>query len=306
MRLCLVLCGFCALIALSGARLSAQTVTVDYLEGRASQKTTADWAELSVGDTIPVDGSVKLEKHSLVQFKAGATAITLSRPGTYAIRRLLDTRASLRAAGAPQALAVAFSRIVRGSPERLDEAGGIRAEKMPVPEGLGIGVEAPTPTGMVDLPYLELGKRQIASGEYKEAIVSLLEAVHEIGPGDTREARFYLATAYSLSGDALRALGALSGFAPGGTEDWAPDFILLRAKLLEDTFAFTEATDLLLKQGGSFAADERRAPMYFFLLALAYRGNDDAARQNLCLDKVVSLAGETDLGVTAARLRGLP
>jgi hypothetical protein len=307
MRLRLVFSGFAALLALAGARLAAQAVTVDYLEGAASQRTSAEWAILSIGDTIPLDGSVKLEKHSLVQFKAAGAAITLSQPGTYVVRKLLAARASLRAAGAAEALALAFSRIAHGSRERLDEAGGVRAEKMPPGEGFDFEpIDAPTEESSVGQAYIDSGKQHIASGEYQDAIDSLLGAVGLIGPGDTREARFYLATAYSLSGDTRLALGALSGDASEGTEEWAPDFILLRAKLLEDTFAFTEAADLLVKMGGSLAADEERAPTYFFLLALAYRGNGDGARQNLCLDKVVSLAGETGLGVTAAQIRGMP
>jgi hypothetical protein len=306
MRLRLVVSGFAALLALATVRLSAQTVTVDYMEGSASQRTAAAWAVLSIGDMIPLDGSVRVDNHSLVQLATPGAAITLSRPGTYVIRKLLAARASLHAAGAAQAVAVAFSLIVRGSPERLDTVGGVRSERMPGVDDLGIDqLDVPTPT-VVNLSYVEIGKGQIASEDYKNAIDTLLEAVRLAGPGDTREARFYLATAYSLSGDTRRALVVIPGDAPEGTEEWAPDLILLRAKLLEDTFAFTEAADLLVKQGRSLAFDEERAPTYFFLLALAYRGNGDAVRQNLCLDQVISLAAESGLGATAAQLRQMP
>jgi hypothetical protein len=308
MRLSLVSLGFLALLALASVQLAAQAVTVDYVEGSAAQRTTAAWAVLSIGDTIPLDGSVKVDDHSLVQLKAPGAAITLSRPGTYIIRKLLAARASLRAAGAAQALAVAFSRVLHGSEERLDEAGGVRAEQMPPGEGFDFGSTRTPGSAMredsVGQEYIDSGKRYIASGEYQDAIDTLLAAVGRISPGDTREARFYLATAYSLSGDMRLALRMIPGDAPERTEEWAPDLILLRAKLLEDTFAFTEATELLVKQGASLAADEARAPTYFFLLALAYRGNGDAVRQNLCLDKVVSLAAESELGATAAKLRG--
>ena len=306
MRLRVVLPSVLAFFALTAVQLAAQEASVDYMEGTASQRIAASWSALSVGDTIPLDGSVKLEEHSLVQLKAGGATITLSQPGTYAIRKLLAARASLPAAGTAQALAFAFWRVVRGSKERLDEAGGIRAEKMPPGEGDVAPTGASTPEDVTEQSSIEKGKWQINSGEYQDAIDSLLEAVEKSSPGETSEARYYLATAYSLSGDTRRALGALSGAAPSGTEEWAPDFILLRAKLLVDTFAFADAAALLTKAGPMLARDEERAPTYFFLLALAYRGTGDIARQSLCLDKVIALAAETDLGVTAAELRRLP
>ena len=310
MRTRSVVSGFCAVLALSSFRLAAQAVTVDYMEGSASQRTTAAWAVLSIGDTVPLDGSVKVDDHSLVQLKAAGAAITLTRPGTYVIRKLLAARASLRAAGATRALAVAFSRIAHGSRERLDEAGGVRAEKMPLGEGFDFDSTgepaASTREDSVGQGYIDSGKKHIASGEYQDAIDLLLAAIGRISPGDTREARFYLATAYSLRGDTRLALGVIPGDEFEATEEWAPDLILLRAKLLEDTFAFTEAAEVLVKQGGSLAADEERAPTYFFLLALAYRGNGDVVRQNLCLDKVISISAESELGATAAQLRGMP
>jgi len=84
-------------------------------------------------------------------------------------------------------------------------------------------------------------------------------------------------------------------------------FLLLFAGLaLASMPAGAQGAVVELKDGGKLAVDEERAPTYFFLLALAYRGSGDATRQKLCLDKVVSLAADTDLGVSAARLRDVP
>ena len=70
---------------------------------------------------------------------------------------------------------------------------------------------------------------------------------------------------------------AIAGISPTGKEEWAPDLILLRAKLLEDTLRIRPAIEVLLTQGAGLAGDETRGQTYFFLLALGYRGTGDEA-----------------------------
>jgi hypothetical protein len=120
------------------------------------------------------------------------------------------------------------------------------------------------------------------------------------------EAAFCLATAYSLKGDPKSALSALVGVTVAGTEEWAPDYVLLRAKLLLDTFAFQRAVDVLLAAAPLLKNDPPRAQTWSFLLALGYRGTGDTASSAACLDTVQSLGPETELAISAARLRELP
>ena len=96
---------FVVIITLS----AAQGVMVDYLEGKASQRANGAWSLLSIGDTVPLDGSVKLEEHSMLQLKGQGASFTISQPGTYGLRSLANARAALRAAGAGAAVAVAFT-----------------------------------------------------------------------------------------------------------------------------------------------------------------------------------------------------
>ncbi|HTZ50369.1 MAG TPA: hypothetical protein VMF68_01860, partial [Spirochaetia bacterium] len=86
-------------LAAAAARLPAQSLVVLYLEGSAAQRTDGAWAPLSIGDELSASTSVRLEKLSLVQLRtpgSSIAAITLTQPGTYALRTVLASSASLR------------------------------------------------------------------------------------------------------------------------------------------------------------------------------------------------------------------
>ena len=74
-------------------------------------------------------------------------------------------------------------------------------------------------------------------------------------------------------------------------EGWAPDYALLKAKFFVDTCAFNQAIELLMGvgQSGVLREDEQRASMYFFLLALGYRGISDMENEKRTLSKVTSM-----------------
>jgi tetratricopeptide (TPR) repeat protein len=280
-----------ACLTLVATSATGQGVMVDYLEGKASQRADGTWSALSIGDTVSLDASVMLEEHSMLQLKGQGASFTISQPGIYGLRSLVNARAALRAAGAGTAVAVAFTRLIRGPAHVSSTAGGVRAERIDI-RGLGLEED-------VAPKYLEEGKRHLDAGEYEQAIEQLKQAT---SADERDEAGFCLATAYSLNGDPRGAMIALAGISPTGKEEWAPDLVLLRAKLLEDTLAFSPAIEVLLTQGAGLADDETRGQTFFFLLALGYRGTGDKASEKTCLEKVMAMGPETEMGTAAARL----
>ena len=312
-----LLSGFLFTSAQAGAQASTTALTVSYMEGTASQRTGSSWSVLSIGDQVPLDAAVKLERLALVHFKAPGASITLTQPGTYILRNLVEASASLRSAGAMEAAAIAFSRVLRGTGKPVNAVGGVRSEVMPREDFNSIrddggppGDSAPpsdsapavTPAGAA----IRTARDLISMESYQEAIDQLRDVDLMASTKESREASFYLASAYELAGDARSALAALGRASPKGDEEWAPDAVLLGARLLEDTFAWAQARDLLLKAGASLRWDEQRAPTYLFLLALAYRGTGEKEQQDIVLERIVSMDPASDLALAAARLRETP
>jgi hypothetical protein len=277
-----------ACLAGAAAPIGAQGLTVHYLEGSVSLHADSGWAALAVGDTVPADGQVRLDKRSLVQLKGRGATITLSQAGTYGISGILAARASLRAAGAPAAVAAAFSKIIHGG-GATGGAGGVRTETSG-------GLRGVTPSA----GELQDGKDALARGDYGEAIQHFTPAAERDPKG---EAGFCLAAAWSLAGDPKTALAVVSEVKPKGGEEWAGDYVLLRAKLLLDTYAYAPAVKILEAGHRTFDGDGERAPYYYFLLALGYKGSGHAARAGECFDTVAALAPGSDLAAAAARLR---
>ena len=302
---------------LLAADVQAQSLTVQYMEGAASQRTGSSWSALSIGAQVSLDATVKVEKLGLVQFQGPAASITLTQPGTYVLRNLVEASASLRSSGALQAAAVAFSRVLRGTGKQVNAVGGVRSEVMPREdlnniwdEGGPAGDSSPpsdtTPAVSPAAAAIRAARDLIAMESYQEAIEQLRDVDLTASAEESREASFYLASAFELAGDARSALAALRAASPKGDEEWAPDAVLLGARLLEDTFAWAQARDLLLKTGASLRWDEQRAPTYLFLLALAYRGTGEKEQQDAVLQRIVSMDPTSELGLAAAKLREIP
>jgi Tfp pilus assembly protein PilF len=80
--------------------------------------------------------------------------------------------------------------------------------------------------------------------------------------------------------------------------------ILLEAKLLEDTSAYKNAVTWLADN--DLSQDAQRAPLYYFLLGMGYRGEGDAENAKQVFSKVVSISRDSELGKAAEELMRNP
>jgi tetratricopeptide (TPR) repeat protein len=147
---------------------------------------------------------------------------------------------------------------------------------------------------------IQEGENFIQSGEYDKAIEKLTQTLDEATEEELSPVHVHLAYAYFLSGDSRDATRQLAGLKPVGS--WAGDYILLRAMLYLDTFAFTQEIQWLMQAGNDLSGDEQRAPIYYYLLGLGYRGAGDTPNETQSLSKVISFASENDLAESAAGL----
>ena len=150
--------------------------------------------------------------------------------------------------------------------------------------------------------FLDAGKQYLQSGQLKEAIEQFLLAFDAATEKESRQVQYYLAYAYSLSGDTRAALKHAAGLQSSSANEWASDFIILKAKLLVDSNAFVQEIAWLTQNGNDLSGDAQRAALYHFLLGVGYRGVGDAANAKASFSKVVAMSGESDLGKAAAQL----
>lgn len=275
--------------------LGAQEAVVAYIDGQAETLQGTAWGALAIGDAVGLDAAVRLGRASFLELSASGTTIALSQPGTYVVGNLLAASAKLRAGGIGSTLSTALSYLIKGSGRTQSSIMGARGAN----EGKSDDSAWVTSVGRL---YRDEGKDDIASGQYPKAINRLQQALDEASDDETPEIKYLLASAYNLNGDTRNSLKEASEITPTGGESWSSDFVLLKAKLLIDTNAFEQAVQLLTRDGASLAHDAQRAQLYFFVLALGYRGIGDSANEQAALAKAIVIAPASDVGNAGAAL----
>ncbi|MGA2763590.1 MAG: hypothetical protein ABSG17_09520 [Spirochaetia bacterium] len=276
----------------------AQGLTVVYMEGEADLQSGSSWVQLALGKAVPPNSSIRLTPGGLLQLKGAGVELTFSRPGSYVIRAVLAEREKISSAGAGAALLSSLRSLVFGPVTRSDANLGARGANESKPQDQGWAES----TAEV---FLDAGKEYVKAGKYVMAIEQLREALQSATEQEAPEIRYYLAYASSLNGDAPEAWKQISAI-HAGSEPWAGDFILLKAKLLEDSIANEDAVAWLTQDGNDLSRDSDRAPLYYFLLGLGYRGSGDGEKALQALSKVVSISATSDLGKAARELSQQP
>lgn len=281
-------------LVLAAVAVGAQNLTISYVEGHVELQRGQSWQELNIGDSIPANATVRLGADSYLEIAGGAQTISLSQSGSYAVNRLLSDSRQMSSAGVGSALSARLVALF-GTPTTKSATMGVRAKKAEDDNG----ISWVTSDAQV---YVDSGKEYIKSGDYQKAVDELKQAVDYATGGELPEAQYYLGYAYSLAGNTRDALKQVGGLKPGDVETVAADLVILKGTLLLDTSAFEQNVHWLTENAGLVSGDPERGPVYYLLLGLSYNGVGDKTNARENLQKVVSLAGSSDLGTTAATL----
>jgi len=283
------------LFAFAVCSVGAQELSVSYAEGDAQVRSGSSWVELSIWDRLTPRTTIQLSDGAYVELTWAGTKIVLSQKGTYSLREILASCRALDSAGAEKAILATLSSLLMRPAGNQSTASGVRS----VNEAKTNDSEWVTSNAQV---FLDVGKQYLGSGQHKEAIEQLLLALDAATEKESPQVQYYLACAYSLSGDMRAALKHAAGLQPSSADEWASDFIILKAKLLVDSNAFAQDIAWLTQNGNDLSGDAQRAALYEFLLGVGYRGIGDAANAKASLAKAMAMSGESDLGKAASEL----
>ena len=288
---------FLTALLLVSAVAGAQDFTVAYLEGEAQARSGTTWQDLAIGDKVPLEASVRVRELGLAQLRGNGIDIFLNQPGTYSLTEIVAARRQMSAPRVGAALANSFSYMAKGPTQRQSMIAGSRGASQSRSEDLA-WVET-----MAEV-YLESGRTFVESGQYDKAVDQFNQALDAADDIEVPEIRYNLANAYSLNGDLPEAWKQIAGIQPGPSAGWAGDFCLLKAKLLEDANAYTDALLWLKQDTRDLSRDAQRAPVYYFLLALGYLGSGDQQNAHDAFSKVVALSRDSDVGQAAKSFLG--
>jgi tetratricopeptide (TPR) repeat protein len=289
-----VLVAVSCLIA-AASPVSAQPISVTFVEGRVQLRSPTGWTEVAIGDVLPENGVVRLEKNSSVEFGDTANRLVLTHAGSYALHDLVSASRRLESNGVGAALSGTLKNLVSGRVSQQSAVMGVRGAN----ESKSEQMDWVTSDAQV---FVDSGKEYLKAGAYDEAVKQFEQAKDSASSTELPYILYCLASAHSLKGDTRLASSMIEGLTISGGEEWAPDFVLLKAKLDLESNAFQEEIAWLSGWKDSLSRDSRRAQVYYFLLALGYQGIGDESNVRVNLSTAVSLEAESAVGQAAKRL----
>ncbi|WP_455382643.1 tetratricopeptide repeat protein [Salinispira pacifica] len=287
-----------ALVLVAAAALAgAQGFSADYVQGVLSIEQSGSWYEVSIGDAIPADGTLKLGAGSYAELSNGAVTVKLSSPGTYRMPDLVKANETISSAHLGNLLSRRIEVLTRGdSGQSPNSVGGVRAaEAQSGPQTVWAGGESAE-------ELIAQGIALLKNGSYDEAFYRFKDAYDNADSSVAPEARFYMGYAASLKNDTFKAITFLTSYKPDPASSYYSNQVLILAQLYVQTFAYKDALGLLDPYIAAGSAADQDLQTAYLLQGLAYRGLSDAQHAKTALLKARDLIPGSPVADAAARV----
>ena len=271
---------------------------VDYADGEVEVRQGSYWEEVYIGDVLTGRDTLRLTGYSIVELSYDDEVVTLSKPGTYALGDLTQDISRRKSVGFSSLLSGKVQTALRGNQHKEQSAaGGVRGSQ-------AVEQEQMTWMSSDTLDLIEAGKEKFASGEI-EAALALFQEAYDYALDETEEgkAAFYIAGCYDFQGSPGKALELLESVDLGSGAEEYFDFRVLKGKLLIESFAYSEAEDLMSDTNVS-SADPETSQLVYFLLGIACLGQDKTGPARDYLTRSRNIDAGSDTGKAASEMLG--
>ncbi|MBN2049278.1 MAG: hypothetical protein JW760_02435 [Spirochaetales bacterium] len=282
----------------STAFLSAQDLTVDYLEGYLDLQKGNSWVEIYMGDTIPRNAKIRLDEDSLAELSGMNMSFILTRPGIYTVEEMLSSRQTMNNSGLGNLVTGKVSALFSERATGPDTVGGIRASE---------AVAGPTVDWMTSeaADMISRAREMITQEDYQKAMDLLNEAMdYAVDEYEEGEISFYRGYIHTVNGKAGRALAEFGAIDPDPDQTFYDNLYLLKGKILIDSFAFDEALQWfdtynpVLQTGEGLSVQQS----IYLLHGLAAREAGMGTKASALFQKVVKLNPSSDTAAVAQSL----
>jgi hypothetical protein len=283
------------LLALVSATAFCQEIVVDYLEGVAERAVGSSWREISIGDRLPADATIRLSDRGYLELVQGKLRVSISQDGVYKLSDVIGKSRQVAGWDLKKVVSGKIKTALAGSGTTGEAVMGVRGDKKSAPADIQ-WVEA----GESD-ETLAQGRALLEGGQYAEAL-KVFEEGRRNAPADEEQVfLYYIALSYAQSGKAGPALGTLRGVDPDPRTDVFTDLVLLEGRLLVESLAFQDALRLFNKQLVQYPSGNFAQAM-LIMSAYCYRGLGDPPKAKETLTRARDLDPESELGKEAGTL----
>ena len=179
----------------------ALDLDVEYVDGYLDVRDGEEWFELFVGDTVSDSDTIRLDEDSIAELSTRGTKLTVTKPGIYMARSLLDASGEQRSFGLASVVSGKVASLFRDlEGESQAAVMGVRGAKSESNVQWMSGDTA---------ELLDAGKGHLEESELDEAL-ALFEEAYDFAEID-EETEVLFSRLYDLFHGKSQACGRLSG-----------------------------------------------------------------------------------------------
>ncbi|MFW6227885.1 MAG: hypothetical protein ACOC2V_00380 [Alkalispirochaeta sp.] len=278
------------------ATLIAQEILVEYVEGVVDLPSGSVRQEVSIGDTVPVDATVRIGATGLVELRVADKTYLLAQPGTYQLAAIVEASNRRERIGAGALARERLRAFVETDTAKDAVIAGVRASE-------AVDRDAVTWAGGQSVSELiETGIAEVTDGNTEDGYYSFYEAWEFAGNDELPRAQFYLGYTAYLTGRAGKALGLLRSPEPDPTTEYYDDHLLTLGQILIDGLAYEDAAALLTGylDDDDLGLSERQSA--HLLAGLAFDGLGHRVEGTTHLERVAEIDPETEIAALARTL----
>ena len=267
------------------AGVSAQALSVSYLDGSVDLKTAKGWKALAIGDNVAIDASVRLSQNASLELQRGKVRITLLKDGTYEMAAVTKASDKSAAGSSGNAIAQKLQSLTTLKPKSATSVGGVR--------GADQGTVSVTWADESDETRTRV-QALLDQKKYPDAVKALNQAIGDSTvDADKNEFTYLKAVAYYGEGQAAQSYRTLIRVSPQPEDSWYARYIILKGQILVDAQSFSDALALLAPFIEQFPRGEATQVAYL-RSASCHKGLGDPGAAKEALDAGYQLDPSSD------------
>lgn len=283
------------LLAAAGPSYTA-SVTVEYVDGSVEIISGTRSYIARIGDSVPEEAVVRVGRNSIAELSKGDVVLKLTESGSYVVGDLVKYAAELSGLGFEDYLVRKLTRLFKKD-EAADTttAMGVRADENEQGEITWMGWDE-------GADLLDQAEEFLVDRQYDEALTLLYEALDYVDIDSEGRCLFYIGSCLYLQGDTLTALAYLAQAIPDPDEDFYSNMVVLKGKLLVESFSFRKALKWL-EIHRIEETDLDSVQIVELLQGFSFRGLGDYDSAAIHLMKAHSANPDSETGRLAAEIR---
>ena len=272
--------------------LSAVNFTVDFFDGRLEfREKQGDWRQLSIGDVIPADCSIRLSNHGFAEFSAGTKRVTLTQAGVYSSSELMGS--GPETANFRQIIGSKFSNLVIRRPGGArNAAAAVRAAALDSDDFITWEDESAN--------YLEDGLALMEAGDFIGARESFKEGSLWESGTTQRECVFRHGIAEQILGNPKLARAALMAVNPTKDDSFLGEYTIMMTIMYLESMEYEQAEKTVSNYLLTNPSDGAAIQAAWLLSAYSLAELGDEKGSKVSLKKAIELGPNNEIGMAAA------